>query len=35
MSEITKERKKNRKEYFSFTQIKKFLCDLETTEVVQ
>ncbi|WP_432350460.1 hypothetical protein [Enterococcus innesii] len=35
MIEIRKERKKNKKEYFSFTQIKKFLGDLDTTEVVQ
>lgn len=33
--EIRKERKNNRKEYFSFTQIKKFLGDLGTTEIVQ
>lgn len=35
MIEIRKERKKNKKECFSVKQIKKFLGDLDTTEVVQ
>lgn len=34
MIEIRKERKKNRKEYFSFTQIKDFIGDLGTREIV-